>query len=132
MALSDLYPPGCRVVDFPGLESERFGTVLEYRPMRDREGLFPVVRWDAGYTSFSSPEWGLKRSGSRIERLRERLSREGTGCTATERDGSIYIQTPGAEFKVVYGKLEPCIPSPRYKRLSAIVTEIWQVTTDRV
>ncbi len=125
MALSDLYPIGTRVVDFPDLDSEGFGTVVEYRPMRDREGLYPVVQWDKGYTSFSSPEWGLKCSGSRVERLRERLSREAAGCNATEREGTVYIQTPGAEFKVVRGKLEPPIPSPRYKQLSAIVQAIW-------
>ncbi len=125
MDLATLYPPGSRVVDFPGLDSERFGTVVEYRPMRDREGLFPVVEWDAGYTSFSSPAWGLKRSGTRLERLRERLSRDFPGCSASERRGSLHIQTPGAEFKLVYGKLEPHIPSPRYKRLAAIVSELW-------
>lgn len=125
MELANLYPVGSRVVDFPGLDSERFGTVVAYQPMRDRDGLFPVVQWDKGYTSFSSPEWGLKCSGSRIERLRERLSRDNTGCTATERDGSTYIQTPGGEFKVVYGKLEPYIPSPRYKRLTLIVQAVW-------
>ncbi|XHX79461.1 MAG: hypothetical protein RBJ76_05890 [Stenomitos frigidus ULC029] len=125
MDLATLYPPGSRVVDVPGPASERFGTVVEYRAMRVhwcvrstyREGLFPVVKWDADYTSFSSPAWGLKGSGTKLERLRERLSRDFPGCSASERSGSIYIQTPGAEFKLVYGKLEPCIPSPRYKRL---------------
>src|SRR5579883_196262 len=123
MALSDIYPIGSRVVDFPGLDSERFGTVIAYRPMCDREGLFPVVQWDKGYTSFSSPEWGLKGSGSRVERLRERLSRDFPGCSAAERQGTVYLKTPGAEFKVVSGKLEPYIPSPRYKQLSAVVSE---------
>ena len=125
MDLPALYPPGSRVVDFPGLDSERFGTVVEYRPMRDRDGLFPVVKWDAGYTSFSSPEWGLKGAGTKLERLRERLSRDFRDCSANERSGSVYIKTPGAEFKIAYGTLEPCIPSPRYKKLSAVVTELW-------
>ncbi|WP_146141081.1 hypothetical protein [Stenomitos frigidus] len=125
MDLSLRYPPGSRVVDFPGLDSERFGTVIEYRPMRDREGLFPVVKWDAGYASFSSPEWGLKGSGTKLERLRERLSQDFPGCSAEERKGSVYIKTPGAEFKLVYGKLEPCIPSPRYKKLSVVVAALW-------
>jgi len=35
------------------------------------------------------------------------------------------LQTPGAEFKLVYGKLEPCIPSPRYRKLAAVVAELW-------
>jgi len=125
MNLSLLYPPGSRVVDFPGLDSERFGTVIHYRPMHGREGLFPVVRWDAGYVSFSSPEWGLKGAGTRLERLRERLSRDFSGCRAEARKGSVYIQPPGAEFKVVYGKLEPYIPSPRCKQLTAIVNDLW-------
>lgn len=125
MHLLALYPVGSPVVDFPGLDSERFGAVVEYRSMCGREGLFPVVRWDAGYTSFSSPEWGLKGSGSKEERLRERLSRDFPDCKAVAQDGWTYIHTPGAAFKIVCGKLEPCIPSPRYKRLSAVVTELW-------
>lgn len=128
MDLSALYPVGTRVVDFPGLDSERFGTVIDYRPMRDREGLFPIVQWDKGYTSFSSPEWGLKSSGNRVERLRERLSRDFPNCSAEERQGSVYLKTTGAEFKVVYGKLEPNIPSPLYKRLSVVVTALWATT----
>ena len=130
MELSNLYPVGSRVVDFPGLDSERFGTVVAYRPMCDRTGLFPVVKWDKGYTSFSSPEWGLKGSGSKLERLRERLSRDFPDCSVEDRKGSIYIQTPGAEFRLRYGKLEPCIPSPRYKKLSVIITELWSGTTE--
>lgn len=130
MELSALYPVGSRVVDFPGLDSERFGTVVAYCPMRDRDGLFPVVKWDKGYTSFSSTEWGLKSAGTRLERLRERLSRDFPDCSAEERQGSVYVKTPGAEFKVAYGKLQPCIPSPRYKRLSAVVAELWGGATE--
>jgi len=87
MELSTRFPIGSRVVDFPGLDSERFGTVVEYRPMRGREGLFPVVKWEKGYSSFSSPEWGLKGSGSKLERLRERLSRDFPDCSTSKRQG---------------------------------------------
>jgi len=130
MELSTRFPIGSRVVDFPGLDSERFGTVVEYRPMRGREGLFPVVKWEKGYSSFSSPEWGLKGSGSKLERLRERLSRDFPDCSAEERQGAVYLKTPGAEFKVVYSKLEPYIPSPRYKRLAAVIAELWSGATE--
>ena len=93
--------------------------------MCDREGLFPVVKWDTGYTSFTSPEWGLKSAGTKLERLRSRLSRDFLDCSAEARQSTVYVKTPGAAFKLVYGKLEPCIPSPRYRKLSAVVTEFW-------
>lgn len=125
MDLVKQFPIGVRVVELPELPSEQYGTVIEHRQMSGREGLYPVVQWDKGYQSFSSIEWGLKQAGTRLERLKGRISQEFTHCTVTQRGNFIYIQTPGAEFRILNGKLSPYIPSLRYKALSAVVTEVW-------
>jgi hypothetical protein len=120
---------GDRVVQFPGLPSEMFGSLIEFRPMKDREGKFPVVRWDCGYEAFSSPEWGLKKVSTRVERLKERISKEFIHCSVIQEGSQIYILTPGARFRLCGRKLEPYIPSPRYKTLTKIITEIWNEST---
>ncbi len=51
---------GDRVIIHPGLPSQMCGTVVDFRYLSGREGLFPVVMWDAGCASFASCEWGLR------------------------------------------------------------------------
>ncbi len=52
---------GDRVMMLAGCPTQECGTVVEFRHMSGRDGLFPVVLWDAGYVSFASYEWGLRK-----------------------------------------------------------------------
>lgn len=122
-------PIGSRVVELPGLPSERYGNVIDYRPMNGRQGLYPVVQWDVGVASFSSPDWGLKKASTRLEVLRSRISAEFTHCEVRQNGSVTSIKTPGAEFQILNGKLKPYIPSLRYKALQAVVTEVWHGCT---
>jgi hypothetical protein len=58
---SDLIWKGDRVIDFPGLPSQRCGTVIDFAAVHGQEGLYPVVWWDVGYFSASSYAWGLRK-----------------------------------------------------------------------
>ncbi|MBL1177621.1 hypothetical protein [Pantanalinema sp. GBBB05] len=54
---------GDRVIELAALpsHSRKCGTIVEFRHMSGREGLYPVVRWDNGSKTFSSYEWGLRK-----------------------------------------------------------------------
>jgi hypothetical protein len=59
--LDDLQP-GDRVIELPGLPSQRCGTVVEFRLVAGvPDILYPVVRWDSGTLSYSSAALGLRR-----------------------------------------------------------------------
>ena len=50
-----------RVMDFPGLASQRVGTVIDFIPVHGYEGVYPLVLWDLGYRSVSSYAWSLQK-----------------------------------------------------------------------
>lgn len=51
-----------RVMDFPGLPSQRVGTVIDFIPVHGQEGVYPLVLWDLGsYRSVTSYAWRLQR-----------------------------------------------------------------------
>ncbi len=52
---------GDRVMDFPGLPSQRVGTVIDFIPVHGQEGVYPLVLWDLGYRSVTSYAWRLQR-----------------------------------------------------------------------
>jgi hypothetical protein len=58
----DLLEIGDRVIELPGLPSQRCGTVLKLMPYALAPDFrYPVVLWDSGSLSFSSVELGLRR-----------------------------------------------------------------------
>lgn len=52
---------GDRVIELPGTPSQKCGTVIGFGAVAGKDTLFPVIHWDIGFKSFSSPEYGLKK-----------------------------------------------------------------------
>jgi hypothetical protein len=58
----DLLQIGDRVIELPGLPSQRCGTLIKLMPYALAPDFhYPVVLWDSGSISFSSVELGLRR-----------------------------------------------------------------------
>lgn len=52
---------GCRVVECPGLPTQKIGTVTDFLPMGGYDGLFPLVVFDSGVRRVSSSNWRLQK-----------------------------------------------------------------------
>lgn len=58
----DLLSVGDRVIELPGLSSQRCGTVIKIIPYAlAPDFCYPVIQWDSGSVSFSSVDLGLRR-----------------------------------------------------------------------
>ncbi|WP_416671572.1 hypothetical protein [Egbenema bharatensis] len=52
---------GDRAIELEGLASQRCGTVVEFKPLSGcPEIYYPIVRWDSGALSYSSPDLGIR------------------------------------------------------------------------
>ncbi|MDX2099670.1 MAG: hypothetical protein SFW36_17975 [Leptolyngbyaceae cyanobacterium bins.59] len=52
---------GDRIQELSGTPSQRVGTVIAFKRMAGRRGVFPLVCWDSGFTTFTSPAYGLTK-----------------------------------------------------------------------
>jgi hypothetical protein len=58
----DCWAIGDRLIELPGLPSQRCGVLVGWRSLgRVPDVLYPVVLWDSGVMSYSSAALGLRR-----------------------------------------------------------------------